>query len=451
MTEQELISYLEGQLSTALARISELEALLLRRNGSKNSNNSHTPPSADLRRKNKSLREKSDKPKGGQKGHKGHTLEMSDTPDNTEPLYPSYCTRCGTDLAGHTFTVESRRQVIDIPPIIPQTTEYQCMGTVCSCGHHQLGSFPAGVDNHIQYGPNVQSLVIYQSYYQFLPFHRLCDFFSKVCGVAISKGTIENIIRRNAKKAKPVYEKLQQAIAISFFVGSDETGYKLNGKKGWFWVWQNALITFIVAATSRSKQVIEEYFPDGLPNTILCSDRLAAQLSTLTKASQLCLAHLLRDLNFLIERQESDWPQQFKSLLKEAIALKQEQAQYPKKDPKTLALEQKIDDLLNDEQFQLLLKDPDKYQNAITFFKQMRKLRNNLTHFLYHELVPYDNNGSERAIRMIKVKTKISGQFKSLHQDFAILRSVIDTTIKNGKSVFDAIQALVQCQPKAAG
>lgn len=451
MTDAERIPYLEGQLSNALARIAELEAQLLRVKGKKDSNNSHTPPSVDLKRKNKSLRQKSGKPKGGQKGHKGHTLEMSDTPDTIEFLYPSYCNNCGTDLADHIFRLQSRRQVTDIPPIVPEITEYRCMGTDCACGHHQCGSFPPGVDNHVQYGPNIQSLVIYQSYYQFLPFHRLCDFFRKICSVPISKGTIENIIRRNAKKATPVYEKLQQAIAISFFVGSDETGYKLNTQKGWFWVWQNALITFIVAATSRSKQVIAEHFPDGLPNAILCSDRLAAQLSTVTKGAQLCLAHLLRDLNFLIERQESDWPQQFKNLLKEAIGLKQQQAQYPQNHPKVLELEQKLDNLLNDEQLQLLLKDPDKFQNAITFFKQMRKLRNNLFPFLYHQLVPYDNNGSERAIRMIKVKTKISGQFKSLHKEFAILRSVIDTTIKNGKSVFQAIHAIVQCQPPAAG
>jgi transposase len=451
MTEQERISDLEGQLSHALARIAELELLLLKKIGSKNSKNSHTPPSADLSRKNKSLRQKSDKPPGGQKGHKGHTLQMSDEPDKTEVLYPSYCNRCGADLQGHTFSLQSRRQVIDTPPIIPQVTEYQCMGTVCGCGHHQCGTFPSGVDNHVQYGPNIQSLVIYQSYYQFLPFHRLSDFFSKICQVNISKGTIENIIRRNAHKAKPVYEKLQQAIAVSFFVGSDETGYKLKGNKGWFWVWQNALITFIVAATSRSKQVIGEYFPDGLPNAILCSDRLAAQLSTISKGSQLCLAHLLRDLNFLIERQESDWPQQFKSLLTEAITLKQKQPQYPQNDPNILVLEQKLDDLLNEEQLQVLLSDPVKHQNAITFFKQMLKLRNNLFPFLYHELVPFDNNGSERAIRMIKVKTKISGQFKSLHHEFAILRSVIDTTVKNGQSVFHAIHALVQCQPLAAG
>ena len=133
------------------------------------------------------------------------------------------------------FDLVSVRQVIDIPPIIPITTEFQCFGTQCSCGHHQKGSFPQGVDNPIQYGKNIQSLAIYQNCYQFLPFARLQDFFQKVCHVSISKGTIENIIRRTAQKAKPVYEQLQQVIILSFFVGSDETGYKLNGKKGWFW------------------------------------------------------------------------------------------------------------------------------------------------------------------------------------------------------------------------
>jgi transposase len=451
MTSEEHILYLEGELSKALVRISELESQLLLQSVGKNSKNSHTPPSSDLQRKNKSLREKSNKPPGGQQGHKGHTLEMSTTPDRIEPLYPSFCNKCGSDLSTSTFRPQSRRQVIDIPPIIPEITEYQCMGTVCECGHHQLASFPAGVDNHVQYGPNIQSLAIYQSYYQFLPFHRLCDFFIKVCSVSICKGTLENIIRRNAQKAKPIYERLQSTVAVSFFVGSDETGYKLNGKKGWFWVWQNSIVTFIVAATSRSKQVITDHFPDGLPNTILCSDRLAAQLSTITKASQICLAHLLRDLNFLIEKEQSAWAQQFKDVLKEAITLKQRKKQYSQNEPPVLSVEQKLDSLLDDEHFQLLLKNQDKNQNTITFFKQMRKLRCNITRCLYYELVPYDNNGSERAIRMVKVKTKISGQFKSLQQEFAILRSVIDTTVKNGKPVFDAIKALVQYHPQTAG
>lgn len=122
--------------------------------------------------------------------------------------------------------------------------------------------------------------------------------------LSISKGTMENILRRSAKKANNAYEGLRQVVEVSFYVGSDETGGKVNGKKNWFWVWQTALVTYIVAASSRSKQVIEDTFPDGLPQSIVCSDRLAAQLSTISKGTQICLVHLLRDLNISLKRKK---------------------------------------------------------------------------------------------------------------------------------------------------
>ena len=461
MTDKDQIARLEaenlllkGEITTLRGRIASLEGLMLKVVTVKTSSNSHQSPSTDLTRKNQSLREKSDKPVGGQTGHKGHTLKMSETPDKIEILRSDFCSVCGSSLANKDFILATRRQVKDIPPIIPIITEYQSMAVVCHCGHCQVADFPTGVDNHIQYGPNIQSLAIYQSYYQFLPFYRLQDFFAKVCQVSLSKGTLENFIRRAAKKAEPAYEQLRQVISFSLFVGSDETGYKLNGKKGWFLqrrVWQNALVTFIVASSSRAKKVIEDNFPEGLPNSILCTDRLAAQLSTISKGTQLCLAHLLRDLNYLIQSEKNDWATQFKLLLQEAIKLKQINAQYAQNDVKALEIERKLQLLLSEEQLNKLLTDIVKYKQTITFFRAMSKLRHGLFTFLYHQEVPFDNNSSERAIRMIKVKTKISGQFKSLQQEFAILRSVIDTTIKNGNSVWDAIQAIVKCQPKAAG
>jgi transposase len=444
MTDQEKIKDLEGKLSIALTRITVLEALLSKRTSTKTSKNSHIPPSVDLSRKNQSLREKSDKPVGGQKGHQGYNLKMSSTPDQIEKLYPNFCTVCGESLTNFPFDLLSVRQLIDIPPIVPITTEFQCFGTKCSCGHHQKGTFPQGVDNHIQYGKNIQSLAIYQNCYQFLPFARLQDFFQKICNVAISKATIENIIRRTAQKVQPVYEQLQQAIVVSFFVGSDETGFKLKGKKGWFWVWQSAVVTYIVAACSRSKDVIKEHFPEGLPNTILCSDRLAAQLSTITKGSQICLTHLLRDLNYLIEAEKTSWASDFKTLLKDAIQIKQNLTDYQKNDIKILAIEQRADKLLDLALLENLEIDPEKYKQSITFFKAMSKLRHALFPFLYDPRVTFDNNGSERAIRNVKLKMKISGQFKSLHQEFAVIRSVIDSAIKNGQSVFHAIQAMVE-------
>lgn len=126
----------------------------------KTSKNSHLPPSSDLSRKNQSLREKSDKPVGGQLGHEGHTLEMRPDPDDIKALHPSFCNNCGASLLGCPAELVGRRQVIDIPPIIPLTTEYQCFAATCTCGHHQRADFPDGVTNHIQYGPNIQTLVV---------------------------------------------------------------------------------------------------------------------------------------------------------------------------------------------------------------------------------------------------------------------------------------------------
>jgi transposase len=442
MDSQEKIQELEGKLALALTRILELEALVSKFGTTKTSNNSHIPPSIDLSRKNQSLREKSDKPVGGQQGHQGTNLKMSATPDQIEKIYPNFCNSCGKSLEGSSFDLLSVRQVIDIPPIVPITTEFQCFGTKCTCGHHQKASFPQGVDAHIQYGKNIQSLAIYQSCYQFIPFARLQDFFLKICHVAISKGTIENIIRRTAKKSQPIYDTLKQVITVSFFVGSDETGFKLKGTKGWFWVWQNVLVTYIVAACSRSKKIIEEQFPEGLPKTILCSDRLAAQLSTITKGSQICLAHLLRDLNYLIESEQNPWATDFKTLLKDAIDLKRNLTDYDKNEPKVLSIEQRADLLLDPILLESL--DKEKYKQTITFFRAMLKLRQALFPFLYDPRIPFDNNGSERAIRNVKLKMKISGQFKSLHQEFAVIRSVIDSAIKNGQSVFHAIYAMVE-------
>ncbi len=460
MTAKEQISHLQGQLDQALARnlelearVSELEALVLRLSTVKTSKNSHNPPSTDKWGKNQSLRQKSDKAVGGQKGHKGKTLEMVETPDVTEKIYPNYCNRCGKSLEGLSFELVGRRQVIDIPPIVPITTEYQNFGTTCSCGHRQCGTFPVGVENHVQYGKNIQSLVIYQSYYQFLPFERLRDFFNKVFGVSISKGTLENILRRAARKAQPAYEALKQAVTKASFAGSDETSFKSKGSKNWFWVWQNTLVTYLVAATSRSKDVIEEQFPNGLPNTVLGSDRLAAQLSTLTKGKQICLPHLLRELNYLISAEQNPWASNFKNLLTDAIQLKQQNPVYEKDNPSAQNIELRTDQILQPDKLLPLLEKPLLYKQTITFFKQMILKRDALFTFLYHQDVPFDNNGSERAFRMVKVKTKISGQFKSLQHEFAVIRSVIDSAIKNGQSVFFALTTLldIPMPPKAAG
>ena len=443
---QKIILEQSQQIKKQSEEISSLQSILSEKIVKTTSSNSHLPLSKDLAsaiKRNQSLREKSTRPIGGQKGHKGHTLQMVAHPTQVEDLVSAYCNKCGGSLDSSSKQLVSRRQVFDIPVIEPEIIEYRQYGIICDCGRLQKADYPEHVTNHVQYGKNLQSLVIYQSVYQYMPFKRLQDFFDKVMGVCLSKGTLENILRRSALKAESTYQTLRKVVEVSLFVGSDETGAKVKGKKSWFWVWQTALVTYMLAACSRSKKVIEDTFPDGLPNAIVCSDRLAAQLSTVSKGSQICLVHLLRDLNFLIEKEKTPWAKEFKQLLKDAIALKQEQVQYQRGDPRTKDIEDRTDRLLSDS-FAELGWEKEAHHKTMTFFKAMVKLRECLFVFLYRTDVPPDNNASERAVRPIKVKMKISGQFKSLQQEFAILRSIVDTAIKNGQPVFDAIKSIVE-------
>jgi transposase len=372
---------------------------------------------------------------------------MSPTPDHIKKMIPDYCNTCGNDLHEVEAIRLSKRQVIDLPPIQPIITEYQQYSRQCSCGHDQKAQYPVHITNHVQYGPMVEALVGYLSTYQYIPFKRLSGMLSEVFNLPMSQGTIANILEQLVTKAQPVYDEIHARISQSTSVGGDETGAKVNRKIHWAWVWQSPLLTFIYVSATRGKQAVEHLFPNGFINAILCSDRWAAHLSTYAKGHQLCLAHLLRELNYLIELEETSWAKQIKELLQRAIKLKQECSFSDQDNPKTLAIEKELDDLLA----QQLDEDspPDKTKKTIVFQTSMKKHRNYLFTFLYHNDVPSDNNGSERAIRNFKVKMKISGQFKTGQHIFAKLRSVVDTCVKQSVPVFKAMTIIAHANIEA--
>jgi hypothetical protein len=98
----------------------------------------------------------------------------------------------------------------------------------------------------------------------------------------------------------------------------------------------------------------------------------------------------------------------------------------------------------------LLAEPPDpKSKKAVAFYKRILKNKDHIFTFLDHHGVPPDNNSSERAIRNIKVKQKVSGQFKAPQSaiNFAKIRSVIDTTIKNSQNVLAALKVIARNEP----
>lgn len=401
----------------------------------KDSHNSHQPPSQDKANKvSRSLRQKSGRKSGGQAGHEGRTLKMVAVADEIEELRSDYCQDCGA-LLPEDQQVVSRRQVVDIPPVQPVYTEYRQYGCQCACcDNFQKASYPAGVNAPIQYGPRIEAYTAYLSVYQYVPYQRLALLFQDVFGLALSQGSLYNMLERAALKASPIYETIQAQIQKASYVGSDETGARVNGKNWWIWTWQNVKNTFLKASASRGSQVIEETFPDGLPNATIGSDRWAAQLKTTSQAKQLCLAHLQRDLIYLEESETSPWATHCQTLLQDALKLNQSARKrgeaWRKEEKEAYQLETRLNRLL------LGTIDQQQFEKTYTFQKSMIKYRDCLLVFLYDLEVPPDNNASERAIRNVKVKQKVSGQFKTGQNAFCILRSVIDTLKKRDLDVF---------------
>ena len=431
------VSALEAENAELRERLSRYEQ------PAKDSHNSSIPPSKEniksqAVRRTRSLRRSSGRPSGGQQGHKGSTLLMSDTPDVTETHTPGYCSVCGLSLAEIRGTEIEIRQSIDIPlPICPVVTNHVSIEKICSCGKCNRGTFPAHVKSGVSYGVNLHAAVSYLSTVQHIPFKRLTDTVEDFYGIKISQGTVSNILNRMRKQSQPGYEAIRQKVEKSPVVGADETGCHINGELHWMWVFQNALATYIFQHSSRGKAAIDEHFPQGLPKSILVTDRHRSYFNMETVGHQICLAHLLRELIYLGELdKEQKWSTSLLELLRESIHKKKE---IPFTEIDVGNIKERFQDLMKqdlsllDKQFQALQ-------------KSLIKHSEHLFRFLEHVEVPYENNASEREIRPLKVKQKVSGMFKTDEGSdaFCLLQSIVKTARKNKQDPFMALIAVAE-------
>ena len=440
--ELKRIVLMQAQENTLLkARIDVLERELARYTTRKNSNNSSMPPSKDENRppRTSSLREKGNRKAGGQPRHEGKTLEMTETPDEIIEHHSCFCPECGKDVSELPFEFSGKRQVIEIPTIKQIVTEHRVYRCTCSCGKIVESDFPVGVDSPVKYGKSIETIIGYLSVRQYLPFKRLQEMMNDVFAVQISEGGLHWLMNRLASKGADAYEMIRQRVLRSQVIGTDETGVKINGKNHWFWTWQNNRATFIAPSINRGTTTIIENMSGISGEAVLVHDCWKAHFQTPVKTHQLCTAHLERETKYLEELYKVAWPVRFRNMLREAHKLKKQFAPADYYYPNHLCslLEKELDNLLSE------TLDP-KHKELIAFQKRITKYRDYVFTFLYHPNVPPDNNGSERAIRNVKVKQKISGQFKifSAAENFAILRSIIDTAIKNNQNVLQALNVI---------
>ena len=408
----------------------------------KNSGNSSMPPGKErmkdeVVRRTKTLRKPSGKKPGGQVGHKGHKLSCIDTPDEVIDDVPDYCTNCGESLADAERILDYVTQKVSIPELKPVVKEIRHYVMVCkNCGE-RIRTAPRHRSNDVVYDASVKSLVVYLSVVQFLPYGRIANFLHDVLGLSPSEGSLVNWINEAKRNAQPIVDKIKEYIMSSNVVGFDESGCYCNKRLDWAWIAQTVYYTLLFRANGRGSKELTDRFGDSLERMTAVTDRHSAYFALHFLNHQVCLAHLLRELQYLSELDTSQkWSEQVANLFREAIHKRNT-------NPTDIISKASWLDKLDS----LLKLNVSKFGEKFDTFKNgLIKCRDYIFNFLEDPVIPPDNNASERGIRKLKIKLKNSCTFRSDFgaDAFLELHSVVETAKKHNQTPFNAIQALFE-------
>ena len=410
----------------------------------KDSTNSNTPPSkegikSEAARRTKSLRKPSGLKPGGQPGHEGTTLKKTECMDETVDIFANYCTNCGHALEDCERELDYVTQVISLPGLRPVTKEIRHFITICrQCGTRVQSHNPRRRGtNMVVYDASVKSLAVYLSVVHFLPYGRIEGIFRDVFGFCVSQGSLVNWINEAKRNSEPAIEKIREYIMKSTVVGFDESGCYCSKRLDWAWIAQTVYFTLLFRGSGRSGKELESRFGSSLEHMVAVTDRHSAYFALHFLNHQVCLAHLLRELQYLNDLDGGqEWSRDIEKLLQDAIHERNGNAQAVIDKKGWL---EKLDGYMKWDLTHL----PIQFEK---FRKGLIKCRDYIFNFLEDPLIPPDNNASERGIRKLKIKLKNSGTFRTDWgaDAFLYLHSIVETTKKHGLSTLKAIQALFQ-------
>jgi transposase len=450
-SKDQLIEVLRAENATLKARISELERRL-----GLNSSNSGKPPSSDGLKKParvSSLRERSGKKPGGQKGHKGETLRQVTDPNEVVNHYPPACSVCGVGLDPKTSVGHSVRQVFDLPQPQPLVvTEHRAHDCQCpACGAETRAPFPDGVNAPVQYGARITAFVIYLLHYQLLPESRLATLMADLFGVKVAAATIARMSRTCAERLQIFVETVRNLVAGAPVKHMDETGFRIGGKTQWLHVASTALLTFYRVCAKRGSLLANVV-------GVVVHDHWKPYYTIEGVLHALCNAHHLRELKALVEIEKEVWARKMQRLLRRAchVTNRARERDVPLRPWLIECFERRYDAILaeglafHETQMPLaraVIKGAGKRRGRAprrtghNLLLRLAKRKEDTLRFLRDPTVPFTNNQAERDGRMMKLRQKISGGFRSLQgaMDFALIRSFVSTARKQGWNIIDAL------------
>ena len=446
---------LRAQNQVLFERVKELEARL-----NKDSHNSSKPPSSDGLAKKpapKSLREQGVRPSGGQIGHLGHTLRMSAAPTRRIVLDLSACSNCGADLRDVPVRGHEDRQVFDLPMIALEVTQYSAERKRCPrCGLKQRAGFDAEVTQPAQYGSRIKGLALYLSAQQLLPWERIKQMLGDLFGCSLSEGTLQSALQQAGQTLDAVTNLIKNGVKQSEVVNFDESGVRIDGKLNWLHVACTESLTYYETHVKRGPAAFDaigilrgfsgKAVHDGYP-----------PYWSYCEAHTLCNAHHLRELTFVDEQYKQKWAADMKALL---LKIKQAVDEAKAKQAPALPLlrrylfELDYDELID----QGYLANPEALKCGRTGIKQskgfnlvsrLNRYKRETLAFMNDFSVPFDNNQAERDIRMIKIRQKISGCFRTREGSdiFNRIRGYVSTMRKQGHNALAVLESVARGAP----